>query len=385
MKNLLTLFIFLYTTSIIAQENINHYTEGKKELANYQFKKALDHFKSCQTTTQTNKDIAYCYFKLGQFNQSMLYYNKVLEEDSQNINALNQLANIFSKTYDYKSCISQYQKLIEIDSTNSYYHKRLANYAIKSNKEGLALYHLNKSYKLNQDDFSVLLTLTELHTQFEEYDIAKEYLTKGFSIDSLNSQLLTLQTKIAYKQKNYPIMIESLTKSLSLQGDTSVYQLKLLGIAYYHINRFEESIDLLEKSLICQQSDIVHFYLGLSYQSIDSLTKSKLHFERAITTGITDNIDTYYSNLASVLEKDGNHEDAIKAYQTAYNYSENKVLLFHLAKNYDYYYADKQTALTYYELYLAQNDTGNKELINYSKFRINKLKESIHFSLDSID
>ena len=44
----------------------------------------------------------------------------------------------------------------------------------------------------------------------------------------------------------------------------------------------------------------------------------------------------------------------------------------------------KNTALLYYEKLLAQNDTGNVQLKDYSEHRINELKEVIHFNIDTL-
>ena len=105
--------------------------------------------------------------------------------------------------------------------------------------------------------------------------------------------------------------------------------------------------------------------------------------QKAISIGITDHIATYYSALATVLEENEDYKASIKAYQTAYNYSQSKVILFHLARNYDTYYADKQPALAYYEKYLSHNDTGNMELMYYSQYRASEIRELLHFDFDS--
>ena len=78
------------------------------------------------------KDIAMCYYKLGQLQKAKFYYEKVLSQTEKDITAINQLASIFAQKSDYKQCMLQYEKLIAIDSTNSYYHKQLAIYAKKT-------------------------------------------------------------------------------------------------------------------------------------------------------------------------------------------------------------------------------------------------------------
>lgn len=386
MKHLLLLFLFLFSFKIQAQnDTTNHFKEGTNKLENYQFEQALDCFKKCDTNNTIHKKIAYCYYKLGQFTQAEHYYNQILITSPKDLTTLNQLANLYAKTYDYNKCMEQYYKLIEVDSSNSYFHKQLASYALKVNKNGTAIEHLNIAHKLNPKDFSVILKIAELYTEFDNKEAADNYLKKGLVLDSTNTQLLVVKTKLAYLKKDYFEIVSVITQSLNYQTDTTLYQLKLLGIANYHLKEYTSAIFFLNRTLKIHKSDVVYYYLGLAYKEVNALQKSRTHFEKAINAGITENIETYYTNLAKVLEADGNYAASIKAYQTAYSYAKNKALLYHLARNYDSYYADKRTALNYYQMYLRQNDTGNKELMDYSEYRIDELRELLHFDLDTID
>ena len=77
-------------------------------------------------------------------------------------------------------------------------------------------------------------------------------------------------------------------------------------------------------------------------------------------------------------------DKSIQYYKAAYTQKKDKILLYHLARNYDQYYKDKTTALKYYNLYLSENDTINSSFLDYTKARINEIKVEKHFSLDTI-
>jgi tetratricopeptide (TPR) repeat protein len=95
---------------------------------------------------------------------------------------------------------------------------------------------------------------------------------------------------------------------------------------------------------------------------------------KAIDEGITENIGTYYTQLARAYEDKKDYKNAIHYYHAAYEKSKSKILLYHLARNYDVYYKDKSTAMAYYRQYLASNDTIRiaKE---YSRHRLNTLSD----------
>lgn len=358
--------------------------KAKTLITNYQFDLALQELQLCETTnTEHTKDIAYCYYKLGQLNEAETHYKKVLTENEYDVLTRNQLANIYAKKSDFKKCTEEYKSLLKIDSSNTYYHKQLAIYAKKDNDIILAFTHLGIANKINPNDLSVINLLVKIFMEQEQFDQVEIFIEKGLAVDSLNEQLLLYKAKLAYKNKEYNTVLESISKSLPQQNDTTSYQMKLLGIANYHLENYETSIQCMNKVLKDQEAEIIHYYLGLSYKELKSFDKSTAHLEKAINMGITDHISTYYAALGTVMEQNEDYKGSINAYQTAYKYSKNKVILFHLARNYDTYYADKQTALAYYERYLSHNDTNHRDLMSYSEYRINEIQEQMHFEMGS--
>lgn len=72
-------------------------------------------------------------------------------------------------------------------------------------------------------------------------------------------------------------------------------------------------------------------------------------------------------------------------FQAAYKSSRNKILLYHLARNYDSYYKNKKTDLLYYEKYLATYDSANNNYQEYSKYMVSELQKIFHFEIDSLE
>jgi hypothetical protein len=94
---------------------------------------------------------------------------------------------------------------------------------------------------------------------------------------------------------------------------------------------------------------------------------------RAIESGISENIEVYYSQLARTYEEAKDYKNAIHYYQAAYEKSKTKILLYDLARNYDVYFKDKSTAIAYYKRYLASDDTI-KLAREYAKRRLDMLE-----------
>ena len=152
----------------------------------------------------------------------------------------------------------------------------------------------------------------------------------------------------------------------------------MIGVAYLDVDSIDQAIFHLE-SIIEREKDTehTHHYLGLAYREKEMHDKSIEHFERAIKKGISPKIDIYHSDLAAVLELEYDYKAAAQHFEKAYEYKGKKEYLFHQARNYDLYYKDKKIALKYYKKYLATNDEKYKD---YTKQRIEQLKEIVHFS-----
>lgn len=368
---------------------VDHSKEGDSLLREYQFDKAIESLLLCYKSDPKNvaclEKMAYCNYQLGRLKDAKINYLKLVELDSTNTVALNQLGNIFSKEGRYRESLNQYLKLIALDSTNSFYHKQAASLLKKEKEFEGAIFYYRNSLELNPQDITVIGDLSHIYENMGHLDFADTLIAQGLKLDSANLRLLQTKTSVNYKRKNYKGVVESVYQLLEHIPDTTAFMLKMLGISHFHLKEYDKSIFLLNKIIqVGKETEFIHYYLGLAYRSAGELDKSTFYFEQAIKSGISENISTYYTNLGISYEEQQNYKESIKAYQAAYKSSRDKRLLFHLARNYDIYYSEKKTALLYYEKFLAENDTGNVQLKDYSQHRIHELKDIIHFDLDTL-
>lgn len=399
MKLLLSLMLFIYTifVAITASAQVNsleatvadHCKAGERLLREYQFEEAIEAFQKCYNldTLKANclEKMAYCNYQLGRLKEAKRNYLLVVNKDTANTVALNQLGSIYLKEGRYQESLNQYLKLIELDSNNSFYYKNAAGLLLKQQDFEGAISLYQYSLQLNPQDITVIADLSNIFESMDLIDLADSLIAEGLALDSANIRLLMSRSRVNYKRKDYKALVEGINELLVYQPDSSAYVLKMLGIGHFHLRNFDKSILLLKKIIERgKETEFIHYYLGLAFRSAGELEKSAFHFEQAIKNGISENISIYYTNLGISYEELQNYGESIKAYQAAYKSSRDKKLLFHLARNYDTYYSEKKTALLYYEKFLAENDTGNVQLRDYSEHRISELKNIIHFDLDTL-
>jgi tetratricopeptide (TPR) repeat protein len=119
--------------------------------------------------------------------------------------------------------------------------------------------------------------------------------------------------------------------------------------------------------------------MGLTYDKMEEHRKATDHFRKAIEKGISENMFNYYVSLAESYEKANQLDASIRAYQEAYQYNRQDILLYKLARNYDTYYEDKRTAIRYYQKFLDQSNANtDNPYATYANQRINELSEYLH-------
>ncbi len=364
--------------------------EANRFITEFRFGEAIIKLDSCYKNNRSDQaylfNLARCKYELGQFQEAKDIYTDLLEIDSNNIFLMNKMAVIYQKEMNYTSAIGQYKKLISLSPENAFYWKKSGQLKYKSNDLKGALIDFQKAHELNTRDVEVIGQLCRLNLKLNQLESSKALLEKGLSLNPEDVGLLSMKAKIHYQEKDFAETIQSVEQVVRITGDTSLLMLKLLGVSFLQTGDSEKSIVCLERALTdAPDSETLYYYLGFAYKNIGKDEKSISCFQKAIESGISENISMYYSNLAEMYESKENYGQAIKAYKMAYESSEEKEILYHLARNYDMYYKDKSTALSYYEKYMSSNDSDNVDYMDYSEHRANTLKSMIHFDVDSLE
>ncbi|HKZ36146.1 MAG TPA: tetratricopeptide repeat protein, partial [Chryseolinea sp.] len=180
---------------------------------------------------------------------------------------------------------------------------------------------------------------------------------QALAVDPQFKPLLLLSARSAFDQQQYERVINTIHTLLE-KSDTTALHARLLGVSYFHLHEYNKLITCMQFLLKNRyQSEWIYYYMGVAYRELGDVSASIDWFKQAVEKSISENTTTYYSELGKSYEEVGNHQEAIRAYRAAYNYSKEGILLYHLARNYDIYYKDKTTALAYYQKYLESDDT----------------------------
>ncbi len=375
MNRFLLISIVILTTAFQTQAQ----SEVDSLMKLHQYDLAIDELEGAVSLDiQGQQKLAEAYLKSGRLYRALDSYKKLYKADSNNSHLLQQ-AIILEKLDEESEALKVYVKLNGLAPNNAYYWKLTAKSALKNSEYPLSLAAWNAVLERSPNDLEAINKMALLYNKLDQAELADSLLKEGLKLSPESRFLKSSRLKVLYRQRKYAEAVK-ISEELFAQADSNLVHQKVAGISNYHIENYQKTIDLLSNVIEVEtESDLLHYYIGLAYRDSGDKEKAAEYLEKAIELGVTKNLGNYYTQLAVSYEEAGETAKAIQAYKVAYSESKDKVLLYHLARNYDSYYKDKKVALSYYEKYLQEKDTANEYLMNYSKHRIQELKNAAHF------
>jgi tetratricopeptide (TPR) repeat protein len=379
MKQMYT-FIFLVLASVSAMaQDIS--SDMKAAFANQDYIQAVELSKSCYDADSNNiaclRILATAANKSGDQATAKQYLHILEQKDSSNTDVYIQLASIYEQQQQLPKAIKYYTILNKIQPDNPLYYRRNAHLykGYGDHLESFRLYA--KANKLNPRDVLTLKGLAELSIGNEQMQIADSLINVALELDSMNISINYLLARSKYKQKQYYEVIEVFDR-IRGQVDLNSYNNKMLGYAYLQIDSVDLAISKFQLSLVDDNSpEKLHYYLATAYEKKGNMGGALEHYEKAVESGISPNLDLYHRNVGRLALKQNKHKKAFAAYKDAYKYGNDPVLLYYIAAAADNYYKDKSIAIGYYKKYMMSNHR-HQEYRDYVKKRVRYLKEAVH-------
>ena len=214
-----------------------------------------------------------------------------------------------------------------------------------------------EALRLNARDTESSVALANTFMAMEQYESVDSIVQTAMTLEPNFKPLILLHARSAFEQREYESVITTLNRMLE-STDTTALTARLLGISYFHLGNFEKLISCMQ-FLLTNKYDFewVYYYMGVAFRKMGDVRGSVDWLKIAVEKSISENTSAYYAQLGQSYEAVGDHPGAIRAYRSAYDFSKEGILLYHLARNYDVYYKDKRTAVEFYRRYLESDDT----------------------------
>jgi tetratricopeptide (TPR) repeat protein len=202
-------------------------------------------------------------------------------------------------------------------------------------------------------------------------------VSKTLTADTANLLLLRDKAIIYYRIDKFPETINICLK-LMQQGEASGEVVSMLGGAYFMMKNYKDCIsafEILENNKTASETS--YYYMGMSYKALKNQDKAILYFNKAITTAISVNVDSYYSEMGDSYDKLHQLKKAVTAYQKSLLYDPKPVITYYVLANlYDVELKNKANALKYYRKYIKSGPPEKQK--NYLDYAKKRLKELTH-------
>jgi tetratricopeptide (TPR) repeat protein len=303
----------------LKKQAVDHFISGSAFEANGDYASAIIEFQDA-LRLDPQAGIYYAlaknYFYLDKISLALQNSKKSVELDSNQIEYLNLLADIFSAAHQYDSASVSLEKIIAIDSSeiNAYY-KLARNYENSKPLKAIALY--NKIGEIIGPDWNILLRLAELNERMGNLDQAAINIEELLTIDPGNISIKKLLIDYYQRAKKYDAALRVVEDILELMPDDLELRERKANI-FLEQNDWENAAK--EYNYIMEQPDIpldIKIKIGASYFNktfTDSslLPVAKSFFERIDKDTIDWQIKMY---LGAIALSENDDSSAIKNFK----------------------------------------------------------------------
>lgn len=153
------------------------------------------------------------------------------------------------------------------------------------------------------------------------------------------------------------VRAEKFLQNLYIQGDTSLFVEKHLGICFFQNKEYLQSISHLQRAIQLDSSDYeISFTLARSYYFTTGREKGLPYFELTYKLLMPDSgmMTIFYDEKAYLYSALNQHRKSIECYKSAYAYSQKPEYLFYIASAYESKLKNREKAIDYYKKFLDQ-------------------------------
>jgi tetratricopeptide (TPR) repeat protein len=220
--------------------------------------------------------------KKGKYEKALVNFDKALDINPNNVNALYYKGYIYEQMENYDEAIKFYSKAIKADVEDFMYYRRGKCY-FNNELDSLAILDFNEALKRIPDNPEILMSRASAYLRTEQYD----------------KLLVDLNTRLKQNPNDY---FTKANKSIAL---------KKLG-------KYEEALKVLfelENEMPKEHLHRVYNGIADTYMELNSLNEAKVYIEKSLS--LVSDYDVAYLTKAEILLKLGDKETACKEFNRA--------------------------------------------------------------------
>lgn len=315
------------------------------------------------------------YYQSGQFAQAEKYYQLVLAQDSNHIQAHQFLGNIAKQQKQPATAQRHYEKLVKLRPDNAAYYKQLSLVSDDIvGQQDTAFYYMKQAYRLNPKDVSVVTNVASEMMSRKDQPGADSILRIYYATDSTQITVIAQLTKLSFLQKKYTdaaLFGERLLDMDVVDPMTYIY----LAASYYQSKMYDKCIRVHDKMITLAQAapETLMYYAGMAYAAQKQYDRSNQMLQACIDMAKSHSLENYYTAMADNYEQMRQFKSAVAHYDTAYYLFKDPMRLYGMGRIYEQSLQNPLKAKKLYQQYLkeAKPEGANETSIHsYVKERV---------------
>ena len=303
---------------------------------------------------QTLVHIGDCYRTMGNYMQAAEAYRQAIElkPDNKYFRSLHIRSLLYAT--DYRKAVEASHDWLDRDSTSAEGFKFLGMAYEGLEDATNAFFAYNKAYRLDsldQQTVALVASIFNNNSQFQDaIDVTETYRstdTTGMDVNRQNAKAYCMLREYKTAVKRY--------ESLKASGDRSFTTYYYLGISHYGDNWYYGAYENLKEAHRLSPNDInVLYYYGLAASYTSWKKEGAELLAKAVKLAVpTDSLMLkLYDASAGCYARAGLPEESIDMLHHLHRLTNNYVVYFRIAQQYDAMKNYKQAAV-YYEKYMA--------------------------------
>ncbi len=263
------------------------------------------------------------YYKEKDFENSKITYQKILEIDEKNVEALVNQGVIYKILGENKKAYENYIKAININPKHTLTYNNLGNLLKDTGNLKGALKVYSDAIKLDPKNYHAYNNLGMAYEKLGDNNKAIQAYKESVRVNPKFAKAINNIGVVLYKQKKYEQAIEIF--KIALKTDPEYFELySNMGACYNKIKKYDEAIESLNIAIEKNPKNAgAYTNLGNVYNKLfDYKTAAKMH-EKSIE--LDPNGSNAYSNVGTSYKYLGQIKKSIDSYKKAIELDPNFV------------------------------------------------------------
>lgn len=336
------------------------------------YAQAIAAYNAYENQDAVYEKIAKSYLALGNYDAALKNYGLALQAFPDNALIKYDYAKLLARSKKLAAAALLLNELVYLDYQNPNYHYELG-LVLERQGDSTAMNRFHAAFNLDSTHQKAIFKIARHLLAKRQYELSLRYLNTGLESYANNVELINLKALNYYWLADYKEAALWFKKLLEL-GEDSQFIHEKLSFCHARQKQYNDAILHAQRAISYDPKNATNLYiLGQLYEEVEDFAAAEEWIAKALEL-LDQPLNAEYTKLAGVLNRQQKYKEAIVALQKAVHHKpQDDIAQFALARTKDAYYADLDSVIKGYELFMEKFPKSMYR--RYVRERLQELKE----------